>query len=674
MRWPVVCLAVSLTWGIGALVASCQAGSQHDIGAGGASSSGNGTGTPSGTGSGSMSTAAGIFSDGPVFNDAPSGCTPKTCMELGVECGPTSDSCGDVIQCGDCKAPATCGGGGPFKCGTNGTCTPATCKSLGANCGTQGNGCNGTLMCGTCTLPEFCGGDGPNVCGPTDGGPGCVNLCQKQVQCDGGATTTLSGTVYAPNGVDPIYDAYVYVPNSPVLPFTPGVSCDNCGAAASGDPLVSATTGPNGQFQIQDVPVVANLPLVIQLGRWRIQTVIPQITACQDNPVPAAQTHLPQNQTQGDIPLMAMVTGNADPLECVLRKIGLDDSEFTLPAINGGSGRVQFFIGPGSDGPGSDVTNGGAPPEESLMTTATIDQYDMVIFACVGDEEDQQPADQSTVIDYANAGGRIFATHYSYVWLFDDQPFEGTATWSPNSFYSGLQTDPQTAFVDMSFPKGVAFATWLEDVGASPVPGQVQISTPRCDFIAVDSMEAQQWLYWVAPIFNTNVPFHYTFNTPVGSPPAQQCGRVLYSDFHVSGAPGAGAPFPTECDNNPMTPQEHILEFMLFDLASCVTPDVPVCTPLTCMQQGFTCGPEGDGCGNEIMCGSCPNGETCGGGGKPGTCGNNACVPTTCADQNVQCGPLGNGCGALLQCGTCASPEICGGGGMPGICGGGMAH
>jgi hypothetical protein len=304
------------------------------------------------------------------------------------------------------------------------------------------------------------------------------------------------------------------------------------------------------------------------------------------------------------------------------------------------------------------------------MSPSTIDQYDMVIFACVGDEEDQSPADQTTVIDYANTGGRIFATHFSYVWLFDDPPFEGTATWTPSNADGALQSNPLAAYVDTSFPKGVAFGTWLANVGASPVDaGQVEIQQPRYDFTAVNGMEAQQWLYWQQP---PNVPLHYTFNTPVGSLPAQQCGRVVYSDFHVSGAPGGGVDFPMECDELPMTPQEHILEFMLFDLASCVTPDLPKCKPLSCMQQGFMCGPQGDGCGDEIMCGSCPGTEVCGGGGKPGVCGNQPCMPTTCAEQHVQCGPLGNGCGALLQCGTCASPEICGGGGTPGVCGGGM--
>src|SRR5437868_604797 len=35
-------------------------------------------------------------------------------------------------------------------------------------------------------------------------------------------------------------------------------------------------------------------------------------------------------------------------------------------------------------------------------------------------------------------------------------------------------------------------------------------------------------------------------------------------------------------------------------------------SPLTCAQQGFNCGPAGDGCGRQLNCGTCDAG-TCGG-------------------------------------------------------------
>ena len=78
---------------------------------------------------------------------------------------------------------------------------------------------------------------------------------------------------------------------------------------------------------------------------WRRQVLIPNVTRCVDNPLPTALTRLPRNRTEGDIPLMAMVTGNVDALECVLRKIGIDNSEFTTPA---GGGRVQLFVANGA--------------------------------------------------------------------------------------------------------------------------------------------------------------------------------------------------------------------------------------------------------------------------------------------------------------------------------------
>src|SRR5262249_10931864 len=118
-----------------------------------------------------------------------------------------------------------------------------------------------------------------------------------------------------------------------------------------------------------------------------------------------------------------------------------------------------------------------------------------------------------------------------------------------------------------------------------------------------------------------NIPQHVTFNTPLGAPAANQCGRVVFSDFHVEDSSNSQYAFPTECSNGAMTPQEKLLEFMLFDLASCVQPDKPVCTPTTGSAQGLNCGPAGDGCGGTIDCGSCTAPTTCGGGGVSGVCG-----------------------------------------------------
>jgi hypothetical protein len=612
----------------------------------------------------------GPLPDGPLPDGLVPHCKPLTCSERpgDYNCGSNGDGCGNVIECGTCPLPESCGVGGFSQCGGGQglgpdggpLCAPRTCAALGFNCGPASDGCGGVLQCGICQYPDECGGAG--VYGHCGNPLPCTNLCLQQAACDSG-TTTVTGTVVAGTlpqygTPDPIYNALVYVPNGPVSAFAPGVQCDQCGSEVTGNPLVATQTAPDGTFSLVNVPVGTDVPLVIQLGRWRRQVTIPSVAACTTTALPTELTRMPRNSTEGDIPLIAVVTGMADQTECLLLKMGIDQAEFTQPT---GSGRVQFYKDNGSDlGPGT-------PPSEALYSDPNaLAQYDMVVIPCMGQPEVELPTDQQDLIAYTTAGGRVFTTHYGYEWLYDDAPFSGTANWAP----MGNGPSTLTGTIDTTFVEGQSFATWLQGVGALSAPDQIDLQLTRDDLLSVIPPTAQF-------IYAPDQVLQMSFFTPVGA--AQQCGRVVFTDFHVSGVANIGdaglsdnTTFPAECSPDPITPQEKALEFMLFDLASCVPSPPQNCTPLTCDQQKIFCGPAGDGCGGQISCGSCLGKDTCGGGGVYGVCGYpdaGTCTPQTCAELGYDCGDNGDGCGNVIQCGSCTAPQICGGGGQPSVCG-----
>ena len=393
-------------------------------------------------------------------------------------------------------------------------------------------------------------------------------------------TTTISGTVYDPRTTAnslPLPNVLVYATTGTPAALTPGVQCLTSTSSAPTDPnVVSYTnTAVDGTFTLTDVPVNATYTLVIQAGKWRRQ--FSETVAA--SPLTGLALHMPSDHTQGDIPLIAIATGEADGLECVFHLMGIADTEFTDDngTVNPG-GRIHLYKGSGS--PGADI-NLSTPSETALMgsasSSALLNSYDMVMFPCQGSPYYQNPAALNNLVDYANAGGRVFTTHFSYVWLDPDSPsyspFPKVANWDPEQVYPS--PDPGVATVNTGFTDGATLSQWLYNADASynNTPGEIQVSTLRHDFDSVIA-PTQPWL----TLINSTVPnavMQFTFNTPVGAPAANQCGRVLYNEYHVINQGGGGMAYPSECPTSTvMTAQEEMLEYALFDLSSFVQPVV----------------------------------------------------------------------------------------------------
>jgi hypothetical protein len=458
------------------------------------------------------------------------------------------------------------------------------------------------------------GDDGPSYQGFGDSGPeppqgdgGCTNLqcdvhsCGSSDAADAGSTT-LSGQVFDPAGRNPLYNVVVYVPNSkngaldPIPIGVNSTSC-SCGALFSGEPIVYALTDADGKFTLTNVPDGTDIPLVVQIGKWRKEITVPKVTACTSND--SGPIDLPKNLTDGayaSIPNIAVSTGGADTLECLLTRVGVDTAFFTGDANGPG---VHIF-----QGAGGNAAAGGSPSSPSSLWDSQNDlmRYDIVMLSCEGSPT--TGVDGTTagyLAPYVNSGGRVFAEHYHYAFFTSYATLNGTAypQFQNVADWTNLGTngndEPYSANISgviettlpsgAAFPEGVALKAWLGNVGAL-VNGEIVV--PEANARDTATVTAQNvstpWVQTdpsVTPASAQYFSWDMPFNPPVSDAGVPEyCGRVVYSDMHVTGSPGAEdyspvgiGVVPDGCDTTKaLSPDEDAIEFILFDLSSCITP------------------------------------------------------------------------------------------------------
>jgi hypothetical protein len=532
------------------------------------------------------------------------GCVPLTCAAAGNlrYCGMIGDGCGGTLDCGTCPNGGTCGGTGgtPNVC-NDPTCVRTSCTPMGGQyCGVIGNNCGGTQDCGACANGMTCptAGASAHVC------PGSMTTVPPT--CSGATKTTISGVVYDPAGVNPLYNVIVYVPSGPLPSLAEGVSCDRCGAQVVA-PLASALTDTQGRFTLtlEPVPSTTNVPLVMQVGKWRRQIMIPSLTTCANNALTNKdQTRLPRTKSEGNIPRIAVTTGGSDALECLLRRVGIADTEFTNDA---GNGRVHLYAG--GKGTNSLMAGGTFAPATSLWgSQAKLAQYDVTLLSCEGSTSEfiamKPQASIDNVTNYANSGGRVFMSHLHYIWLQKSPMFAGTATYiGTGTPPTGSASDALSLTINQTFPKGMALAQWLAGpvVMASPTPGTISVAGLEHSVTAV-TPPTTEWIYLEHNPRDSQMRRsvqYMSFNTPVGTPEAMQCGKAVFTDIHIkqslNGGGGddsdPGKPFPSGCKVNMMTPQAKALEFLFFDLSSCVEPPTAMPQPPIVPPPGTTMQP-----------------------------------------------------------------------------------
>ena len=523
-----------------------------------------------------------------------------------------------------------------------GRCAPTDC---------QGVDCPDNMACyrGACYDECSPGGDCPGGSGITCVDGACVtlddqcdNLECEQITCPpDGDRTTLTGTVHIPSGEYPLPNASVYVPNSALEPIPQGASCERCEDMLTGDPLVQAITDVDGHFELINVPVTDNLPVVIQSGKWRRELTVDTIEPCTENQITDPdRTRLPRNQSEGNIPDIAVTSGQCDALECLIYNIGLDDEEFTNP---GGGGKVNIYQAHGGVSSYDSNFNNGASIPSAFSWWEDVNnlvEYDIILHSCECSQRTgtKPPHAHQALADFTHQGGRVFTSHWENIWLQENSAFD-VADWAGGGQGSTI------AQVNTSFGGGQTMYEWMLNAGALDANGHFSVSAPRYTIGNLNQSLSELWL-----TYTNGTPLYFAFNTPITAPEEEHCGRVVFSDLHVSGSIGS---FPSGCGTS-LSPQEKALLYMIFDLSACIAPE---CDPITCDDVDNNCGIHDDGCGGTIDCGIC-----CVAIDEPCEVDEDCCSPLWC-DQNTglctdRCRDIGESCNQNSDC--CS--DLCGSG------------
>jgi hypothetical protein len=452
--------------------------------------------------------------------------------------------------------------------------------------------------CGPSVTPGD--GDGDGGSNRPDGGPG-------QNGCTSGSTS-ISGVVTVPNGIDPVPGALVYIPRGTLEEFPEEVACEAC-QQISGAASVLAITASDGSFTLDRIPTPPGadsgdpVVVVVQKGRFRKVVEIPVAVWCGENEPAASNFRLPSKSDPGGydrVPKIAVAAGDYDLMECVLLKLGLDRTA------------VEIF-----DGMNYGDWNG-VPKLDTLLTDlAKMKTYNIIFVDCAHNTYEHLLQTDATVkanIEaYVAAGGRLYVTDWSYDYIeqitnfapvIDFQP--ETSSGDPEALDGAALGDPHTdADPATAEVLDVGMREWLQAVeaasGDSILSGNnIQIEHMLGEWVMQKSVStadnpgignATVWLR--GDMTGTKYGFDewglpYPIETYEGVMPLtttfdyQTCGRVLYSSYHTRGREFFGSTvdppvdttaFPAVCDaNEGLSAQERVLEYLILHVADCIGP------------------------------------------------------------------------------------------------------
>lgn len=355
-------------------------------------------------------------------------------------------------------------------------------------------------------------------------------------------TGNLSGTVYAPNGTDPVSNALVYVVDKSGTVTGPAPGENNLGYDY---------TNPMGVFSISEIPTGTQSLKIIK-GAFTLEVDVQ--VAEGENKLSKAETTLPSdNGGGGTVEKMAVVTGNYDAIENVLAKIGLGDVDETGSLV---LGTESFTIVDGNSTLDDEVY----PNFDEWISVATnYSDYRTIFLNCGNSYEDDvldNTATVSSLKKWVEEGGRLYATDWSYdivegLWpdmidFFGMDEGLSTTPETRNEAQAGDVFDSTNATVF-----NVDMQNWLTGISATSEDGTVLIEGWLPAWAAIDAASESATVHVEAPVMvdgeETTRPVTITFD--------YMAGKVFYSSYHTESFLSTG-----------LTPQDRILQYFVFEV------------------------------------------------------------------------------------------------------------
>jgi hypothetical protein len=350
----------------------------------------------------------------------------------------------------------------------------------------------------------------------------------------------------APNATDPVDKALIEVWDVAPAPLPRGVGCDQC---ASSNALLAGFAANDGTFKLTLDLLPEKASYVVTARKAGFRRTIPSVAtvACQSTGL--GTVTLPGRAADGDMPKIAVSSGNKDHLEHVLAAMGISDYDCVrgLPP----NSSTETCMGPYTLG-------------DLLASLDMMKQYAMIFIACAP-YDTYEPGSSTAAAalnlhDWVALGGKLVVTDMSYD--FVEQPFPDAIVFQGSDAPAVGEPQPQnTAEIGTygSCTTGTVsdpdLAAWLGNfpgaINVDQVPLQgflsnwaVQKAANPGTKVIVSGQAA-----WTGG--SGDVPLTSEFEV-------EGCGRVIFSSYHTSGS------------GTSLLPQERVLEYLMLEVGMCV--------------------------------------------------------------------------------------------------------